>query len=55
MKLLFPVYVQSDTKISRHVAKADINEVLLNTICLHKNVNINFSYLLNNLYIKRNT
>lgn len=41
--------IQLQTKIVEIVLMNSINEVSLSTVCLHKNVNIHFNYLLNNL------
>lgn len=42
---------QLRTEINEQVVEIDINEVSLNTASfLHRNVNFNFNYVINNLY-----
>lgn len=41
--------VQSGTKVSGQLVEIDINNVSLNMVCLHRNVNINFNDSLNSL------
>lgn len=42
-------YTVWDKNVSEQVVKIGINEVSLHTPCLYKNINNNYSYLLNNL------
>lgn len=45
------MHTQLRTEISEQVVEIDISEVSLNTTSfLHRNVNFNFNYVMNNLY-----
>lgn len=45
-----PIHRQWKIKIDGQVVEIGINKVSLNIACLYENVNINFDYLLNNIY-----